>query len=330
MTPIFCSIIIRSFNEEKHIGRLMEGIRKQTIYDKIEVVLVDSGSTDNTVSIARKAGARIVNIRPEEFSFGRAINVGCEAANGEYLLFASAHVYPVYTDWIEKMVAPFSNSKVALVYGRQIGNEITKYSEHQLFKKWFPAASNYAQSIPFCNNANAAVRKSLWLEQPYDEQLTGLEDLDWATKIQQKNYTIAYEAYAPIVHVHEETPSRIKNRYRREAIALKNIYPEEKFSFWSFIRLTNSNIWSDAVHALHERKFFKEIASIVMFRTLQFWGTYLGYNGKARPDETLRMRMYYPNDFRKKLFQKRNNESQAGFGEKIIYTDLDYSIYDKK
>lgn len=330
MEAIRCSIIIRSFNEEKHIAQLLVGIQKQTIFSQIEVILVDSGSTDRTVEIAEQFGVKIINIKPENFSFGRALNIGCEAAKGEFLLFASAHVYPLYTDWVEKMIAPFTQPKVALVYGRQVGNELTKYSEEQLFKKWFPTVSNYDQPIPFCNNANAVVRKALWLAQPYNVQLTGLEDLDWATKIQAKGYQIAYEAYAPIVHVHEETASRIKNRYRREAIALKNIYPDEKFSFWSFIRLSNSNIWSDTLHALHEGVFWKQFFSIVMFRTLQFWGTYLGYRDKAKPDETLRMRMYYPNDFRKKLFKRRAAESHQGFGEAINYADLDYSLDDKK
>ncbi|MBB2145907.1 glycosyltransferase [Pedobacter sp. LMG 31464] len=325
-----CSLIIRSFNEEKHIGRLLQGIAKQTLFPFVEVILVDSGSTDETVAIAESHGAIIVHIKPEDFSFGKAINVGCAVANGEFLLFASAHVYPLYTDWLQKMLSPFEQPKVALVYGRQVGNELTKYSEHQLFKKWFPAVSNYEQVIPFCNNANAVIRKELWLQQPYDVQLTGLEDLDWATKIQTKGYVIAYEAYAPIVHVHEETPSRIKNRYRREAIALKNIYPEEKFSFWSFIRLTTTNIWSDAIHAIHDGKFFVSIASIIMFRTMQFWGTYLGYSTKAKPDETLRMRIYYPNDFRRKLFKKRETESHLGFGEKINYTEMEYSSYEKE
>jgi rhamnosyltransferase len=323
MTNFKCSIIVRSFNEEQHIGRLLTGITKQTVYNSIEVILVDSGSTDRTVEIASSFGANVINIRPEDFSFGRALNMGCQAASGAYLLFASAHVYPLYTDWVEKMIAPFQNEKVALVYGRQMGNDITKYSEHQLFKKWFPAVSNYEQRIPFCNNANAIVRKELWQQQPYDESLTGLEDLDWATKIQSKGHIIAYEAFAPIVHVHEETPSRIKNRYRREAIALKNIYPDEKFSIWTFFKLTNSNICSDAIHAIQEKKLLSEILSIVMFRTLQFWGTYLGYNRRSKPDETLRMRMYYPNDFRKKLFQKKQEESAAGFGEKIQYEDLE-------
>ncbi len=303
---------------------MLHGINAQSIRNQIEVILVDSGSTDDTVKIAREFGVRIVNIRPEDFSFGRALNVGCQEANGDFLLFASAHVYPLYTDWVEKMVAPFKNEKVALVYGRQVGNEITKYSEEQLFKKWFPATSCYEQHIPFCNNANAVVRKVLWFQQPYDEQLTGLEDLDWATKIQKQGYIIAYEAFAPIVHVHEETPAKIKNRYRREAIALKNIYSKEKFSFWSFIRLTISNIWSDALHALHDGKFIREIGSIVQFRSLQFWGTYLGYNGNSRPDETLRMRMYYPNDFAKILFNRRKSNADTGYGEKIDYANLEY------
>jgi glycosyltransferase involved in cell wall biosynthesis len=324
MTPN-CSIIIRSFNEEKHIGRLLQGISMQTIAQQIEIILVDSGSTDATVAIAEKMGVKIITIHPEDFSFGFALNKGCETAAGEFLLFASAHVYPLYTDWVERMLKPFKDSSVALVYGRQVGNQQTKYSENQLFKKWFPAVSHYNQSIPFCNNANAVIRKILWLKQPYDEQLTGLEDLDWGTKIKDKGFKIAYEAFAPIVHVHEETPSRIKNRYRREAIALKKIYPDEHFTLGSFIRLSVANIWSDGVHALHQKQFLKQIGSIVMFRTLQFWGTYLGYKQTMQPDETLRIRMYYPNDFRQKWFKKREEESHNGFGEKIIYSDLDYS-----
>ncbi len=320
MTSPICSVIIRSFNEQKHIGKLLEGIKKQTIYNQVEVILVDSGSTDDTVKIAREAGATIVNIKPEEFSFGRALNMGCRAAKGKFLLFASAHVYPLYTDWLAKMLQPFKNERVALVYGRQVGNEITRYSEEQLFKKWFPARSNYDQKIPFCNNANAVVRKELWEQQPYDEDLTGLEDLDWASKIMREGYAIAYEATATIVHVHEETPSRIKNRYRREAIALKSIYPEEKFNFWNFVKLSVGNIWADSIHALHEGKFSKEFRFIVVFRTLQFWGTYRGYTQKSKPDETLRMRFYYPNDFRSKLFKKREDETKSGVGDLIVYT----------
>lgn len=291
------SIIVRCFNEEKHIGKLLTGIKEQISDHDIETIVVDSGSTDNTVRIAESFDTKIVGIKPEEFSFGYALNIGCENAEGDILVFASAHVYPLYKNWIQEIVTPFKNSRVALVYGRQVGNEITKFSEHQIFKKWFPAESDFNQAYPFCNNANCAVRKDLWLEQKYDEKLTGLEDLDWAKKIQAKGYRIAYNSNATIVHVHEETPSRIFNRYRREAIALKQILPEEKFSYFDFIRLFFSNVFNDYYHALREGVFLRNIWDIPMFRYNQFKGTYKGYRQDQFVSKSLRNRFYYPNNF---------------------------------
>lgn len=322
MEPI-CSLIIRSYNEEKHIRRLLEGIKRQTIYSKVQVILVDSGSSDNTVAIANEYNVKVISITPAEFSFGRALNRGCAEATGKFLLFASAHVYPLYTDWIEKMLHAFKDERVATVYGRQVGCDVSKYSEQQLFNKWFPLNSNYNQEISFCNNANCVVRKELWEQQKYDENLTGLEDLDWASKIQAKGYKIAYEALAPIVHVHEETPARIKNRYRREAIALKIIYPDEHFSFLNFLKLTIGNISSDSFHAIHDRVFFKNFGSILMFRYMQFWGTYLGYRQKNLPNETLRKRLYYPNDMKRAQHASNTEKQPAGVGEKIIYSGFE-------
>jgi glycosyltransferase involved in cell wall biosynthesis len=300
-----CSIIIRAFNEEKHIKRLLEGIQKQTSSVDIEIILVDSGSTDNTVNIAKNYKAKIINIKPEEFSFGRALNRGCEAATGEFLIFASAHVYPLYTDWINRILKPFNDPKIALVYGRQIGDKNSKYSEKQLFKKWFPEISNFNQSHPFCNNANAAIRKSLWLELPYDESLTGLEDLDWANKILKSGYNVAYDAKATIVHVHEETPKKIFNRYYREAIAIKNIFPNQKFSFFDFIWLTMSHIAIDYGFAIKEQVFLNNIFEVPLFRVLQFWGTYKGHRINHSISYTLKKRFYYPKNF---LFKPNTSE----------------------
>lgn len=144
-----CSIIIRAFNEEKHIGKLIRGIKLQHTSHEVEIILVDSGSTDKTVQISEQEGAKIVHIKPEEFSFGYALNLGAEIAEGDILLFASAHVYPVYTNWIDKMLEQFSKDKVALVYGRQIGDENTKYSEHRIFAKWFQRIPTTISTILF-------------------------------------------------------------------------------------------------------------------------------------------------------------------------------------
>lgn len=298
------SIVIRAYNEEKHIGRLMDGIEHQQFDGEIEVILVDSGSTDSTVSIAEHMGAKIVRIEKSEFTFGRALNIGCKAASGDILLFASAHVYPVYNDWITRIVKQFEPSDVACVYGRQIGNDITRYSEHQVFNKWFPSESNTLQKTPFCNNANCAVRRELWEKYPYDEALTGLEDLHWANHILGKGFHLSYEAEATIVHVHEETDAKVRNRYMREAMAMKDILPEVHFGKTDFLRMVIYNVTNDFLHAIKDGVFFRECMGIWRFRFNQFYGTYLGHNQKGGMTADLKNRFYYPKGLRKSSFEK--------------------------
>ncbi len=288
------SIIIRCFNEEKHIGKLLSGISKQT-YTNIETIIVDSGSTDDTLQIVKRFPVKIIQINPNEFTFGRALNMGCAEASGDILVFASAHVYPVYDDWIENLIDPFKNQDVGLVYGKQSGNESSKYSEQQVFATWFKNESVLNQKNAFCNNANCAIRRSLWMAQKYDETLTGLEDLDFGKKLFEKKIQISYRADAEIIHVHEETFKQIKNRYRREAIALKKIYPEQSMSILKFLQLFITNLFSDFIHSFNDGVFIKYFYEMIMFRWMQFWGAYLGLNQtSSESTHELHKTFYYP------------------------------------
>ena len=300
-----CSIVIRAYNEEKHIGRLLEGIKQQTLKN-VEIILVDSGSTDATVSIAESFGAWIVRIAAGEFTFGRSLNFGVREATREFVVIASAHVYPVYPDWLESLLRPFEDEKVALTYGKQRGPDSAKYSEQQIFHRWYPDASDSNQPTAFCNNANAAIRKSLWETHPYDETLTGLEDLAWAKWTKEQGYKIAYTAEAEIVHIHDETPRGVFNRYRREAMAFKRIYPEAHFNAYDFVRLTLTNIFSDLWHAARERVLWKNFASIFWFRLMQFHGTRMGHRETSLVTPQLRETFYYARE------RKRKEESERG------------------
>lgn len=292
------SVIVRCLNEERHIGRLLAGLCQQTRQPN-EVIVVDSGSSDATVSVAARWGCRVVTVTPEEFSFGRALNRGCEAATGEVLVIASAHVYPVYTDWIERLLAPFADPAVALSYGRQIGNEVTKYAERQVFARWFPARSALRQPHSFCNNANAAVRRNVWRELRYDETLTGLEDIDLARRAQARGGTVSYVAEAEVVHVHEEGWRQIYNRYRREAIALARIDPHSRCGFLTCLRLFVVNVASDYFHAWHDGCLRPHTLAIPMFRWMQFWGTYRGARQRGQVPASLRQTFYYPQGFQR-------------------------------
>ncbi|HZU86850.1 MAG TPA: glycosyltransferase family A protein [Anaerolineaceae bacterium] len=294
----FCSIVIRAYNEEKHIGRLLTGIQQQILptgKDSIQTILVDSGSTDATVSIARQYAVDIVHIPPQEFTFGRSLNLGIAQAKADLVVIASAHVYPVYPDWLERLLAPFEDPQVALTYGKQRGAETSKYSEHQIFHHWFPDSSRTRQSLPFCNNANAAIRRSLWEEHPYDETLPALEDLAWARWVHSENKggVISYIAEAEIIHVHQETWRGIYNRYQREAMAFKRIYPQEHFRRWDMLRLWLGNSLNDMRIAAREHVLLREWRNILHFRWNQFSGTYQGYRS-GQLTWQLKQTFYYP------------------------------------
>lgn len=291
-----CSLIIRTFNEEKHIAKLLVGIIEQSVND-LEIILVDSGSTDATISIASKFPVNILHIEPSSFSFGRSLNLGCSAAQGEYLIFASAHVYPVFNDWLQRILDPFKDSKVALVYGKQRGDATTKFSEHRIFSQWFPDESVDNQQTPFCNNANAAIRKSVWEEIKYNNDLTGLEDIEWAKRAQELGFTISYMADAEVRHIHEETSLQIFNRYKREGIAYSFIFSDQTFSLFDLIKLWTANTISDYIYAIKKREFMKNIVSIPLFRMLQFFGTYRGYKQRSSVSNSLKNRFYYPNGY---------------------------------
>lgn len=290
------SIIVRALNEGEHIGRLLEGVRSQTL-EPDEIVLVDSGSTDHTVEIADAHGAEIVHILPQEFSFGRALNLGCKHATGDILVFASAHVYPTDNRWLERLLAPFADESLALTYGGQVGDERTQFSESQVLRRWFPDISDDDQRHPFCNNANSAIRRSVWEHLPYDEELTGLEDVDWANRAHALGHRLAYVAEARVVHVHEESLAQTVNRYQREAIAHKRIFGDQTMHATEAAALFLANTVRDYVAAIADRKLLNNVISIPRFRAAQFLGSYRGFNQRGDATAALKRRFYYPNHF---------------------------------
>ncbi len=314
-----CSIVIRAFNEENHIGKLLDGINQQTIKD-VQIILVDSGSTDHTVQIARDKGAEIVNITPQEFTFGKSLNKGIAQAKSPIIVFASAHVYPVYPDWLEKLLAFFEDPAIALVYGKQRGSGTSHFSEQQLFVHWYGETTQNPQDHPFCNNANAAIRKNLWEQHHYNEKLPGLEDLEWAKWAVENHYHIAYCADAEIIHVHGESSQGIQNRYMREGMAFKQIYPHERFGIFDLIRLFMTNSISDIKESLRQKKFSKEFFNILRFRWFQFYGTYIGYRRSGPLTWQLKQSFYYP----------RNSNLGSVNGSQRDVTPIEYKDTVKK
>lgn len=294
------SIVIRTYNEARWLGEVLEGIAAQTGGASYETVLVDSGSTDETVEIALAHGCRIETIAKPDFTFGRSLNQGCAASRGKVLVFLSGHCIPAASDWLVRLIEPVLDGRVPYAYGRQIGRAgVSKFSEEMLFRKYFPENSAVPQDGFFCNNANAALSADVWAENPFDEEITGLEDMMLAKRLTAEGYGIGYVAEASVIHLHKENWSQVMTRYEREAVAMQRIMPELHVGFLDFLRYATAGAgldWREAVASgrTRQRSEIKIAAEIALFRFCQYWGTYRGANDHRRLLRERKDRYYYP------------------------------------
>ena len=296
------SIIIRALNEAKWLGHLLDACKKQDLPDgvEMELILVDSGSTDATVSIAQRHGCRILHISKADFTFGRSLNVGCDGASGDILVFISAHCIPSSPAWLAELIAPLRDGRCDYVYGGQHGLDgVTRFSEEQVFAHYFPPQSDLQQQGFFCNNANAAITRKAWAAFRFDEDVTGLEDMVLAKAIAAGGGRIGYVAEASVTHIHEESYRQVRRRFFREALVMRDIMPEVHFNFFDMVRCFSAGVTHDLVAAAHERAFWKEMPGIFAYRFAQYWGTYRGHNEHRALSKLQKQSYYYPRPARR-------------------------------
>jgi L-ascorbate metabolism protein UlaG (beta-lactamase superfamily) len=146
--PARASVVVRTLNEARYLGELLEGIAiQQTDGLDFEVVLVDSGSTDDTLAIAEHYGCRILHITREEFSFGRSLNMGCEAASGDILVITSGHCVPADPHWLQALCHPLMEGHAQYSYGKQLGGGQSHFSECRVFDKYFPGSHAFRSRV---------------------------------------------------------------------------------------------------------------------------------------------------------------------------------------
>lgn len=289
------SIVIRTLNEAEYLEDLLLMIARQTLRDlTCDVVLIDSGSTDGTVEIARDHGCRITTITKQEFSFGRSLNRGCDFATGDILVFISGHCVPVDDHWLQRLCQPLIDGVASYSYGRQVGDDDSNFSERRIFAKYFPEVSQIPQEGFFCNNANSAVTRTAWDAARFDEELTGLEDMALAKVLVGQGHKVAYVAEAPVFHHHRESWAQVRRRFEREAIALQQIMPEVQLSRWDVIRYIVSSVLMDWQSAARHTKLAAHFWPILRYRIAQYTGSYAGNNDHRKVSQSRKERFFYP------------------------------------
>ncbi|MFX0206350.1 MAG: glycosyltransferase, partial [Candidatus Hodarchaeota archaeon] len=207
------SIIIPAFNEEAVIGRLLKSISTQS-YSRLEVLIVDDGSTDKTVKIARKYTDKVFERRHAERSVQR--NFGAKRAKGKYLLFLDADMElekGVVKECVEKMESD-----------KRIGSIVIP--EKSVAKTFWEKVKAYERSFYNLEGDSTTDAARFFSKEAfkkaggYDETITGPEDWDLPETVKNLGYKIG-RVKAKINHF-ERIPSLRSLLKKKYYYALKS------------------------------------------------------------------------------------------------------------
>ena len=213
MTPE-TSIIIRTKNEEKWLGTVLEKLFNQT-YKDFEVIIVDSGSSDKTLEIAKQFLVKILQIPAQSFSYPLALNYAIRNASGssKFVVIMSAHSIPISNTWLDEGIKNLEEDKmVAGVFGF-----IDPLPNASFWDKIFIKVPNLVRGIRgkqerqiiqksgmgVLGFTNAIIRKDLWEKYPFNEQYgAGGEDGEWAAYWLSRGYHVIRDRKFTVLHSH--------------------------------------------------------------------------------------------------------------------------------
>jgi rhamnosyltransferase len=206
------------------LRRLLQGVRDQETDRVVEVVAVDSGSSDNTLETLREFGADVTSIPPESFNFGRTRDRVFEMSRGDIVVCLSQDAIPAHPHWLENLIAPFEDPYVAASCGRSMPDPERGFDQFPWERNgWFYFTAEmrtfrerYGRGF---SNANSAIRRSVWDRLRFGEQPIG-EDFLFQTKLHAEGLRIAFPDDAAVLHHHTYTLGTLYKRCRNEGMGL--------------------------------------------------------------------------------------------------------------
>ena len=233
------SVIIPTLNAEKELPGLLEKIKAQRLAPMgtdpngalhhggqsplvPEIIVVDSESTDRTVAIAEEAGVRVLSVARKDFDHGRTRDYALRESSGEIVVFLTQDAVPANDSFLENLIRPLSEEKVAVATGRQLPKADAHLME-RLVREFNYRSYSHIRSEDdvsemgikafFCSDVCAAYNRQIYLELGgFEYPLKTNEDMFFAAKAIHSGYRVAYAAEALVYHSHNFTYQEQYNR----------------------------------------------------------------------------------------------------------------------
>lgn len=208
------SVLIPVKDGGSDLVRCLEAIATQTVDDQVEVVVVDSGSTDGSPDRARELGATVHEIPAHEFVHGATRNLAARLSQGDVLVFTTQDAVPADDQWLARLVHAIEGDRIAGAYGRQLPHQNATPPE-QFFLDFMYGPAPRIQRLggidelsfeqTLFSNVNSAIPRHVWEANPFRDDVTMSEDQEWSRRMLLAGHTIVYEPSAAVRHSHAYT-----------------------------------------------------------------------------------------------------------------------------
>jgi glycosyltransferase involved in cell wall biosynthesis len=242
--PNTVTVAIPTLNAGPEFARSLAAVRAQRVRDRdLELLICDSGSSDQTVGLARSYGAEVFEIPRAAFSHGATRNLLMSRARGDHVAFLTQDAVPAAEDWLERLLEGFTlPPDVGLAFGPYRPRPEAGVSVARELTSWFESFSDggpridalppdardapprhFMGRLGFFTDANGCVARAAWREVPFRE-VAYAEDHLLAQDMLRAGYAKVYVPGAAVIHSHDYSPGQWLRRSFDEARAVREVY----------------------------------------------------------------------------------------------------------
>lgn len=262
------SVVIPVKNGSEYLDEVLQSVLSQKIEANLEVIAVDSGSTDGSLGIIDRYPVEIIEIDPSDFGHGKTRNIAVERSSGDFIAFLTQDATPTGDRWLSSFINSFNlDERVGAAFGphlpRQdaspmISNELNKFfvsmssNGHVTIKK----IDNLDGSPDdyFLSNVNSCISRECWESVGGFQDLPYAEDQAFARDVIDNGWSKVFQPQASVYHSHNYGIKEFARRYFDEYRGLRDAHGHIKpFNVRNMIRDAIALTKSDIIYMRHNQ-----------------------------------------------------------------------------
>jgi glycosyltransferase involved in cell wall biosynthesis len=238
------TVAVPVLNGADYLDEVLGAVRRQVVDAEVELLVVDSGSTDGSLEIARRHEARIHEIPQAEFSHGRTRNLMMELARGDRVAFLTQDATPAHDRWLARLLEGFEAApRVGAVFGphdaRPEASHVLKAEMERHFANWGGGQEVDVQSLDrspeglaayragpwrltFLSSVNCCLAREVWERVPF-RNVPYAEDQLLGRDLIEGGYAKVFEPDARVLHSHHYGSFGFLRRYFDEFRGLREV-----------------------------------------------------------------------------------------------------------